>query len=159
MYLGNNISDLKDVSPFNRKGLESHRRQRFSNLNNMRARNEYNDEVLVEDLPTKTRRIPDTSSQISNYLPEIPSNPPKSAMRPVPAIKEANMYSKPEYDEHDEKSKVYKINKNRIRERTFNDYNRFEIKNFDVKTDGSLVDYKPEFHRPMVKSNIFNNFN
>ena len=67
---------------------------------------------------------------------------------------EAKIYLKPEYDDSNEKSKVYKENKERAKERTFNDYNKFDIKNFDVKTDGSLVQYKPEFHKNAVVSNV-----
>ena len=64
------------------------------------------------------------------------------------------MYSKPDYDEHDRLNKIYKQYKERTKEKTFNDYNKFDIKNFDVKTDGTLVGYKPEFHKPNIKSNI-----
>ena len=34
-------------------------------------------------------------------------------------------------------------------------YSKFEVRNFDVKTDGSTVSYKPEYHKSNVKSNIF----
>lgn len=49
---------------------------------------------------------------------------------------------------------MYRQQKDKARERTFNDYNRFDAKNFDIKTDGSLVGYKPEFHKNSVKSNL-----
>jgi hypothetical protein len=42
----------------------------------------------------------------------------------------------------------------RVKKRTFNDYNQFDVKNFDVKTDGTLIQYKPEFHKANVASNI-----
>ena len=51
-------------------------------------------------------------------------------------------------------NKVYKEYKQKAKKRTFNDYNEFDVKNFDVKTDGTLVDYKPEFHKNRVVSNI-----
>eukprot|EP00343_Euplotes_focardii_P002097 CAMPEP_0205806382 /NCGR_PEP_ID=MMETSP0205-20121125/9938_1 /ASSEMBLY_ACC=CAM_ASM_000278 /TAXON_ID=36767 /ORGANISM="Euplotes focardii, Strain TN1" /LENGTH=119 /DNA_ID=CAMNT_0053079209 /DNA_START=527 /DNA_END=883 /DNA_ORIENTATION=+ len=66
---------------------------------------------------------------------------------------EAKIYFKPDYGNQDKKSKVYKKYQEQIKERTFNDYNKFDIKNFDVKTDGTLVGYKPEFHKPRVRSN------
>ncbi len=64
------------------------------------------------------------------------------------------MYVKPDYEEDNKRLKIYKQYKNRTKERTFNDYNKFDIKNFDVKTDGTLVDYKPEFHKPRIRSNV-----
>ena len=44
--------------------------------------------------------------------------------------------------------------KEQAKPKTFNDYNKFDLKNFDIKTDGSLVEYKPEFHKNAVVSNI-----
>ena len=34
-------------------------------------------------------------------------------------------------------------------------YNKFDIKNFDVKTDGTPINYKPEYHNSNIASNIF----
>jgi hypothetical protein len=34
-------------------------------------------------------------------------------------------------------------------------YNKFDIKNLNVKTDGSPVTYKPEYHSSNVSSNVF----
>lgn len=91
--------------------------------------------------------------------PSSSSSNPNSGIRP-PSSRIAipdddrRLYQKPDYDEGDERKRIYKENKQKVKKRTFNDYNEFDIKNFDVKTDGSLVEYKPEFHKNGVKSNV-----
>ncbi len=34
-------------------------------------------------------------------------------------------------------------------------YNKFDMKNFDVKTDGTTVSYKPEYHQSKIHSDVF----
>ena len=46
-----------------------------------------------------------------------------------------------------------------LKEETYQIYNRFDVKNFDVKTDGTSVTYKPEYHESKVNSNVFIPFN
>jgi hypothetical protein len=63
------------------------------------------------------------------------------------ALESAELYRKPE---------VIEVASNpNIKEQTYQIYNRFDMKNFYVKTDGSLANYVPELQKCGVNSKIF----
>lgn len=64
------------------------------------------------------------------------------------------MYQKPvnqKYQEHISNDQTLQ----HPNERYTSLYTKFDMKNFDIKTDGTPVQYKPEYHQSYVQSDIF----
>lgn len=116
---------------------------------NFKIANSQNQNYEYEKFPEIIKVNDEQSREFS--MPRIISSRESSMqMNDQPDIK---IYAKPDYNQ-DGTKRVYREEKEKARLRTFNEYNKFDLKNFDVKTDGSLVEYKPEFHQNGVVSNI-----